>query len=240
MLSQQRTLLISGASRGIGRAIARQMLEAGHRVIGIGRDFSQWETTPAAFTPWPLDLSALDPLPDALNELRREHPAIDALICNAGGGDFGALEQFSSQRIRHLIDLNLTSQILLARAFLPHFKTAGRGDLIFIGSEAARAGGRNGAVYSATKFALRGLAQALREECAGAGVRVGIVNPGMVQTGFFDHLGFCPGEAPDQHLLAEDVAAAVAAMLDARPGANIDEINLSPQKKVIRFRKDEK
>ena len=106
-----------------------------------------------------------------------------------------------------------------------------------MGSEAAVSGGKKGAVYSATKFAVRGLAQSLREECAGSGVRVGIVNPGMVNTGFFDRLNFRPGNAPGDHLTPEDVADAVWLMLSARAGAVIDEINLSPQKKVIQFGK---
>ena len=152
---------------------------------------------------------------------------------------FGSLEQFSPGQIRRLIDLNLTSQILLARTFLPLLKKQGHGNLVFIGSEAALSGGRKGAVYSASKFALRGFAQSLREECAASGVRVGMVNPGMVATGFFRELDFRPGGSPDQHLQPRDVADAVWLMLTARPGAVIDEINLSPQKKVIEFGKSD-
>ena len=107
--------------------------------------------------------------------------------------------------------------------------------VLFVGSEAAIKGGRNGAVYSATKFALRGLAQALQEECSASGVRVGIINPGMVNTGFFDELDFRPGDEADQHLVPDDVVEAVLLMLDARQGAVIREINLQPQKRVIRF-----
>ena len=106
-----------------------------------------------------------------------------------------------------------------------------------MGSEAARTGGKRGAVYSAAKFGLRGLAQSLRQECAASGVRVSIVNPGMVKTAFFDELDFQPGDAPDNYILPEDVARAVLAILETRTGTVVDEINLSPQKKVIRFPK---
>ncbi len=232
----ERTIIVTGASRGIGQAISHRLLGEGCRVIGIARSFKQAPASDDRFTAVALDLAEIDLLPAQLRELRNRFPQVDGLICNAGLGRFGSLEEFSAQQIRELIDLNLTSQILLAREFLPLFKKGGAGDLIFMGSEAALQGGKRGAVYSATKFALRGLAQSLREECAGSGVRIGIINPGMVQSGFFDDLDFEPGEAKDNHLLPEDVANAVWLMLSARQGAAIDEINLSPQKKVVRFK----
>jgi short-subunit dehydrogenase len=234
-----RTLLVSGASSGIGRAIARRLLERGETVIGVARDFTKSPMEEPRFHPIPLDLARLDALPGALSAIAERFPELDGLICCAGAGRFGSLEEFSYAQIRDLVDLNLTSQLFLARAFLPRMKRRGRGDLILMGSEAALAGGRRGAVYSATKFALRGLAQSLRQECAGAGVRVSIVNPGMVQTGFFAGLDFAPGEGEDQHLEPEDVAEAVVQVLAMRPGAVIDELNLTPRKRVLRFRRKE-
>ncbi|MCP3871325.1 MAG: SDR family oxidoreductase [Gammaproteobacteria bacterium] len=236
-MNSGRTLVITGASGGIGKAITTRALQGGWTVIGMGRDFSKSGHSSDRFSSITMDLSSIDELPETLKKLHHRHPEVDGLVLNAGYGHFGSLEEFSPTQVRNLIDLNLTSQILLAREFLPAFKARKTGDLVFMGSEAALSGGRKGAVYSATKFALRGLAQSLREECAGSGVRVGIVNPGMVRTGFFDHLGFQPGDTPDAHLEPEDVAEAVWLMLNARPGAAIDEINLSPQKKVIQFRK---
>ena len=120
---------------------------------------------------------------------------------------------------------------------VPAMKRRKRGDLIFIGSEAALSGGRKGAVYAAAKFALRGLAQSLRQECAGSGVRVALVNPGMTRTAFFDGLDFGPGEQSGHAILAEDVAEVVSSVLAMRPGTVIDEVNLSPLQKVVRFRK---
>lgn len=234
-MGHDRTVLVTGASRGIGEAICRRLLLQGCRVIAVARRFDDDTAADPRLLRVPLDLGRLHELPAALGGLVRQQPQIDALICNAGQGRFGTLEQFSEQQIRQLIDLNLTSQILIARAFLPLFKARRQGDLVFMGSEAALAGGRKGAVYCATKFGLRGLAQSLREECAGTGVRVGIVNPGMVKTGFFDALDFRPDDAPDCHLTPADVAEAVWTMLSARAGTAIDEINLSPEKKVIRF-----
>ena len=230
---KQRKLLVTGCSRGIGLAITRRLLEEGHRVIGISRHSPGIDS--ARFTCMELDLSDLDRLPGALRELSKQHPDIDAAVLNAGIGRFGSLEEFSASQIRQLVDLNLTSQLLLAREFLPGLKKRGGGDLVFIGSESALRGGRYGTVYAATKFGLRGLVQALQEECSTSSVRVGIVNPGMVNTSFFDDLDFRPGDEEDQHLVPDDVVAAVLLMLDARPGAVVQEINLQPQKRVIRF-----
>jgi len=232
-----RTMVVSGASSGIGRAIASLLLEQGHRVIGLGRDFSKCDIRHPEFLPVCIDLAVLDTLPAALDRLDKSHPGIDALICCAGRGRFGSLEEFSCTQLRTLIDLNLTSHICLVRTLMPGMKQRSRGDIILMGSEAALAGGRRGSVYSAAKFGLRGFAQALRQECATSGIRVTIINPGMVKTAFFDELEFRPGDDPGNYILPEDVARAALAVLDTRAGTVIDEINLSPQKKVVRFRK---
>lgn len=236
MQYKQRTLLVTGASRGIGKAISRNLLHKGMIVVGIARRFNGEETSSSNFITESLDLSKLDRLPQQLQAISERYPEIDGIVCSAGYGRFGSLEEFSPQQIRSLIDLNLTSQILLTRVFMPMFKRRGEGDLIFIGSEAALSGSRKGAVYCATKFALRGLTQSLREECSSSGVRVSIINPGMVSTSFFESLAFAPGVDDKSHLLAEDIAEAVWLILSARPGTVIDEINLSPQKKVIQFK----
>ena len=97
----QRTVLVTGASRGIGRAISLRLLEAGCRVIGIGRDFSDFAADLKGFEKVELDLARLDELPDRLQALSRAHPAIDTVICNAGSGRFGSLEEFSARQIRH-------------------------------------------------------------------------------------------------------------------------------------------
>ena len=231
----QRSVLITGASRGIGRALSLKLLNAGSQVIGVGRDFSQWELPATGFEAVTADLANLDALPQLLSEIAREHGELDAVISNAGSGRFGHLEQFSPRQIRESVDLNLTQHILVARSFLPLLKRRGNADLIFMGSETALSGGVKGAVYSACKTALRALARSLRQECAASGVRVGIVNPGMVRTGFFDDLDFRPGEAPENAIAPDAVADLVIAMLSAPPGTVVDEVNLSPLKKVIRF-----
>jgi NADP-dependent 3-hydroxy acid dehydrogenase YdfG len=237
MQQSGKTILVTGASSGIGRATTTLLLEQGYRVTGLARDFSKFPCHDRHFTAVSMDLSDLDSLPDRLDELIRKEPAIDGVVCCAGSGRFGSLEEFSCAQIRKLLDLNLTSQVCLVRSLLPGMKQRKSGNIIFMGSEAALAGGKRGAIYSAAKFGLRGLAQALRQECAASGIQISIINPGMVKTAFFDELDFRPGDAADNYILPEDVARAVLLILEARQGTVFDEINLSPQKKVVCFRK---
>jgi NADP-dependent 3-hydroxy acid dehydrogenase YdfG len=106
-----------------------------------------------------------------------------------------------------------------------------------MGSEASLQGKRMGSIYCASKFAVRGLAQALREECASCGIRVSLINPGMVLTDFFDTLSFSPGDDDNEHIKAEDIADVVCMLLNLRDGTVIDEVNISPQSKKIKFKK---
>ena len=227
---------MTGASAGIGAAICRRLLADGHQVVGVARDFSKFRPAVDRFHAAEIDLSELEPLPGRLKGLAREHDDVDAVVCNAGRGQFGSLEEFSYSQIRSLVDLNFTSQAYVVRTFLPKMKERVGGDVLFIGSEAALSGGRRGAVYSASKWALRGFAQTLRDECARKGVRVAVINPGIVRTTFFDDLHFAPGDEEANALLPEEVAEAVAFVLSSRRGAVFDEINLSPLKKVLKFK----
>jgi len=223
--------LVTGASRGIGLAIVKRLLSEGWEVIGIARNFSSH--LPAPFTGVEMDLSDLKTLPERLQALRSQYSSIDAIVSNAGQGQFGHLEQMSYSKILSLLNINFLSHVYLVKTFLPLMKKQKRGDVVFIGSEAAREGKRKGSLYCASKFALRGFAQALRDECASSQVRISVVNPGMVETEFFRHLSFRPGTEANEHLIPEDVAEAVSLILHARQGTVFDEINLSPQKKTI-------
>lgn len=237
MHTVKRTVLVTGASSGIGRAIAKQLLQQGHHVLGVSRDASRFTKPLPNFSPIQLDLGALDQLPKQLKELQKTFPDIDAIVFCAGIGQFGGLEEFSYPQIEQLLTINFTSAAFLTRALLPALKRKPHSDLVFIGSEAALQGSRKGALYCASKFAVRGFTQALREECAKSNVRVCLINPGMVKTPFFEALAFEPGDDDSHFILPEDVAEAVSYVLNSRPYIVIDEINLSPLNKVVKFKK---
>lgn len=231
-----RVALISGASSGIGRATSELLLQSGFQVIGIGRDFSKYHDHGKDFTPVEMDLGNIKALPEQLTDLAKQHSNVDVIINCAGQGRFGSLEQFSYMQIADLMTLNFTSHAFVCRAFMPQLKMKPRSNIIFIGSEAALEGTQKGSIYCASKFALRGFAQALRQECSGSGVHVSIINPGMVRTEFFNTLDFEPGQDSRNFIAVADVANAIEMILEARPGTVIDEINLSPLKKTICFK----
>ena len=230
------TFLVTGASSGIGRAVTEALLASGARVTALcGRPVDRvggFREAPDLHLEQ-CDLGDFDAVDARLPVLLRERPPDSCVLCH-GFGDFGAIEQFSRARIEKLVAVNLTSYMVIARHLLPVMKAAGQGDVVIVGSEAAHTPGRNGAVYSATKHGLRGLAGALRDECSGAGVRVSLVNPGMVDTPFFEPLDFAPGEDPANSLSAADVASAIVMVLNMPPNAVVDEINMAPLKKVVR------
>lgn len=231
-----RTVLVTGASSGIGHAIQEELLRRGHRVIAASRS-PQPAASTDAYLAEPVDLADLDGISEAFKGILARSPAIDAVVSNAGGPGFGGLEQLSVDHIRSMIDLNLTSHLLVVRSVLPHLKRRGGGDVLLMGSEAALRGGQRGSIYCAAKFGLRGFGQALRQECSSSGVRVTLVHPGMVRTPFFDELDFAPGDGDDNAIEPDDVASAVCLALDARAGTVFDEIVLTPLKKVVQHRR---
>ncbi len=233
----KRTLLVTGASSGIGRAIARQLLQAGHTVIGTSRDCNKFKTKHPSFSFIELDLSQPGQIPTKLKTLEKEYPALDGVIFSAGFGQFGAIEQFSFAQIEKIMTVNFTSQAVITRALIPNLKRKPHSNLIYIGSEAALQGSRKGSIYCASKFALRGFTQALRDECGSSSVRISLINPGMVKTPFFDTLSFQPGDGETHGLLAEDIANTVEYILNSNKNSVIDEINLNPANKVIQFKK---
>ncbi len=237
MHTVKRTLLVTGASSGIGRAIARQLLLDGHTVIGTSRDCTKFKVSCQNFSFIELDLSQPEQIPVTLKTLGKAFPALDGVIFSAGYGQFGAIEQFSFAQIEKMMTVNFTSQAFITRALLPNLKRRSQSNLIYIGSEAALQGSRKGSIYCASKFALRGFTQALRDECGTSSVRVSLINPGMVKTPFFDGLSFQPGDGATHALLAEDIAKTVSYILDSNSNSVIDEINLNPANKVIQFKK---
>jgi 3-hydroxy acid dehydrogenase / malonic semialdehyde reductase len=233
MKADTRKILVTGASRGIGRAIALSCLDRGDRVLGVSRTVDPECDAHEAFQWLEADLADVQSLDVFTNKVAKTFPDLDAIICNAGVGDFGSLEEFSNSQIVNSVHMNLLSHMLIVRGLLPVLKNNGKGDIIFIGSESALRGGKRGSLYAAAKFGLRGFAQAIRQEAQGRGIKVAMIHPGMVKTNFFDGLDFGPGPDESNRVNMDEICRATSLILDAAPSTVFDEIMINPLKKVI-------
>ena len=117
------TVLISGSSSGIGRAIAEYFLQNGMRVIGLARDHKKFVWKNDDYIPINVELSDISKLSNLIKEVLKKHPSISTFVSNAGYGDFKSLENFSAEQIEHFIDVNLVSHIVLCRALITHLKS---------------------------------------------------------------------------------------------------------------------
>ena len=232
---KERKVLVTGSSDGIGRSITLSLLNSGAKVIGLARDHSKFNPETINYIKYKTDFSNEEILLNTIAKIIKDHKDLDCLVSNAGFGKFGTLETFSTKEINDFIFTNLTSHMILTNKILPHLKKIRKGNIIFIGSESALKGGKNGSLYSAAKFGLRGFSQSIREESCSKNIHVSLINPGMVRTSFFNNLDFMPGEDKSNAIEPDDIGKIIIDILSTRNGSVIEEINLSPLKKVIKF-----
>jgi short-subunit dehydrogenase len=172
-------VLITGATGGIGQAIARALAARGAKLILTGRRIDvleplaqQLDARTAA-----VDLAQ----PAELERLVRDAGEVDILVANAALPASGALDSFTVQEIDRALDVNLRAPIVLAHALLPQMVARGRGHLLFMSSLAGKAATPGTALYNASKFGLRGFASALRADVRTTGVGVSAVFPGFIR-----------------------------------------------------------
>jgi short-subunit dehydrogenase len=183
--------LVTGASSGIGQAVAQRLAAAGARVLAAGRDRTQLaelaEATGAI--PLPSDLAEPGAGQDLAERALARHGRVDILVNNAGAGWEGRFCSMPEAEPASLIMVNLRAPIELTRALLPAMFRSGGGHLAYVTSIAGRLGVAREAVYAASKAGLDAFAQSLRMELAGNRVRVSVVVPGAVDTPFFARRG---------------------------------------------------
>lgn len=231
-------IIVSGSSKGIGKATSELLLTEGATVVGLSRTQGKFNPHSGNYIQYNCNIENLDELTLLFSQILLEHPRIDGFVSCAGFGDFRGFENFSVSQIISFLHANLLSHIIMTRLLLPAMKKQKSGRIVFIGSEAALKGSQKGSMYNTAKFGLRGFSQSIREECSKSNVHVSIVNPGMVRTNFFSELKFAPGDHSSNAIDPIDVAKVVLGILTMREGTVIDEINLSPLKKVVKFKKD--
>jgi NAD(P)-dependent dehydrogenase (short-subunit alcohol dehydrogenase family) len=219
--------LVTGASRGIGAAVAQTLGAAGARVVRAARSLAHAE----GYIDLPADLT--DPLQvdDLLVRLQDEVGLPDIVVSNAGSFLLRPLAETSVADFDAQVAINLRAPFALARALLPRLEAAGRGRYITVGSVADHVGFPENAAYAASKYGLRGLHETLLAEYRGTGVRLTLVSPGPTDTAIWEPFdpdrreGF-PTRA--RMLRPADVADAVLFVATRPPHVLIDWLRLSP------------
>jgi 3-oxoacyl-[acyl-carrier protein] reductase len=210
---------ITGASAGIGREAARQLVEAGASVALSARRADRLDELVAELgadravavagdVRLPADNRRL--VDAALARFGR----LDSLVANAGIGAYGGILDRTDEELVEMIETNFTGTVWSVRAAVPAMLAAGGGDVVIVSSVAGLRGGADEAVYAGTKFAQMGLAGSIDRELREKGIRVSTINPAGVHTEFAIGRGRTEGEPwLDEVLRPEDVAAAIVAVL---------------------------
>jgi NAD(P)-dependent dehydrogenase (short-subunit alcohol dehydrogenase family) len=184
----RRVWLITGASSGFGRAIAEAALAAGDTVVAGVRQPSAVDDLAAGYpgqaTAVELDVTDGSQITAAVARTMLWHGRIDVLVNNAGRGLIGAVEETTDRELRDLMDVHFFGPAALIRAVLPHMRAQGSGAIVNLTSMGGRFSFPGVGAYSATKFALEGLSEALAPEVAPFGIKVLIAEPGAFRTGF--------------------------------------------------------
>ena len=224
MTSSRPTALVTGASRGIGRAIALR-LATRWRIIAIARSAHDLATLSAEIAsaggscePLTLDISDGPTVAAALKD--RE---VDVVVNNAGVGVMKPLVELAPEEWHRMVDVNLNAIYYVTHAVLPGMVRRGRGHVVIIGSLAGRNAFVGGTCYSATKHAVIGFAESLMLEVRDAGVKVSVVMPGSVATSFGRG-----GRDASWKLTGDDVAASVEFLLDTPQRMLVDRLEMRP------------
>jgi NADP-dependent 3-hydroxy acid dehydrogenase YdfG len=227
------TALVTGASRGIGLAVAHALAASGARVAMLARSSDELRSRAAeiggdAIVCDVTDADALSRATDTI--LASFNGAPDILVNNAGIFDLATIEATSLAAFRRSIDVNLVAPFLLVHSFLPSMRDRGTGHIVTIGSVADRHVFPENGAYAASKFGVRALHEVLRAELRGSGLRATLISPSAVDTPIWD------AHSPDtragftrrSNMLQPDaVAAAVVYAVQQPADVNVDELRLS-------------
>jgi NAD(P)-dependent dehydrogenase (short-subunit alcohol dehydrogenase family) len=183
MNPKEKTALVTGASSGIGEAIARRLSVAGYSVYGTSRRVDT--SKPRWFEMLPLDVTRDDSVAAAVDELIRREGRIDLLVNNAGFGLAPAgAEESSVEQARAVFETNFFGLLRLTRAVVPHMRRAGSGRILNISSVLGFLPMPYGALYAASKHAVEGYSESLDHELRGFGIRVSTIAPAYTRTQF--------------------------------------------------------
>lgn len=221
-------VIVTGAGRGIGRAIALDLAAAGARLVLVARTTSDLnrlvdeigEDRAAAVSG---DVTEESTAAAAVMRAQDWGGNVDAVVNNAGIGWSGPVQDMPLEAWRRLLEVNLTGVFLFTKAALPVMLARGRGHIVNVASGAGRLGMAGGAAYSASKFGVIGFTEAVGLEVRNRGVKVSVVEPGSVQTSFSAGTA-----ARDWALRPDDVARVVRSVLATGPNVWVREAFVSP------------
>jgi 3-oxoacyl-[acyl-carrier protein] reductase len=226
--------LITGASRGIGFAIARRLGQMGASLSICARDQKKLDASASALRGEGIDTLSIqadvtrpDEVSALVRQTQQELGPIDFLVNNAGIGVFEPFYKSTETDWDAVLDTNLKAVFLLSSAVAPEMIRRGSGHIINISSLAGKNTFANGAVYCASKWGLMGLTGCMAEDLRAHGIRVSAICPGSVATEFTGQ----GGKDPLKILQPDDVAHAVAALATQAPGSFISEVHIRPTRK---------
>jgi NADP-dependent 3-hydroxy acid dehydrogenase YdfG len=227
--------VVTGASRGIGRAVAGALAAAGAQPFLLARSADTLARVALELgggaVAVPCDVTRAEDVERAVQRILERHaegPAI--LVNNAGIFPIGAIEQTDPLRFEETLKANLLAPFRLLHAFVPLMRAAGRGHVITIGSVADRSIYAGNGAYSASKFGARAMHEVLREDLRGSGLRATLVSPSATDTPLWDPIDpdHTPGFPPRAAMLRpDDVADAVLWAVTRPRHVNVDEVRLS-------------
>ena len=226
MKTQNKTAIVTGASRGIGLAITKALLKEGIKVAGWSRNAPE-ELTHGHFFHFEVDLtkelSVQHAYEQTVNELGQDIPI---LINNAGMGYRGNLEDTPVEKWKYLFDLNVHGVFYVTRLVLPQMKARQEGHIINISSGAGTHGIAGMSCYCGTKHALVGISHSLHQEVRDYGIKVTCLSPGSVQTRFSQASGQPPSKK--NSLLPEDLAASIVHILGCPQNFHYTDLEVRP------------
>ncbi|WP_323883444.1 oxidoreductase [Aeromonas caviae] len=184
---EKKTALVTGASSGMGKAIAHRLIEDGYQVYVAARNVDKMtDLVTLGAQPLRMDISVDDEIVSGVNIILAQTGGVDVLINNAGFGLYGPVEEIGIDEARYQFEVNLFGAARLTQLLLPAMRAKGDGHIVNITSIGGKMYSLLGAWYHATKHALEGWSDCLRLEVAAFGIKVVIVEPGVIETGFGD------------------------------------------------------
>lgn len=222
---EDKTVLITGASSGLGRALSNESEDRGAKVISASRSSSEFQ----------LDVRDPESVHELFGLIDEITGRIDVVINNAAIGHNNSIDDLSEEKIKHIIDTNLFGTMLITREAVKRMQIQDEGQIVFVSSLAGKLAFPNLSVYSATKFGIEGFAEAVREEVKKTDIDITVVRPGVMDTNFFETAGMIEfaqdmkGKMQNPREVAEKVLDAIE--------QNKPEVTIGSDKRFLFFLK---